>query len=147
MKVYRAVDKAGEICIERNGEIVRHAIRVLDLPLWDEYNRLANEAQQLQERISESGGEDADSLAVTRDAIEMAVRQIQLLCPTIERSDLEGIPLEQIKEMLQDAVTAAMGKEESVPADVKKKQRNGSAQSSSSQTEGSRSQPSLVSEP
>lgn len=142
MRVYEAIEKAGEIPIKRKGVITYHAIRVLDLPLWDEYNRLVSAAKSIQTKIEAN----AEGLDVTRDAIDMAVKQLQLLAPTITREDLVGIPLDQIKEMLTEAVKAAMGADSSVSVDIKKKQLDGPSESSVSVTEESPSQPLLVTE-
>jgi hypothetical protein len=117
MKVFRAEDYAGTIGIERNGVVVEHRIRVLDVGAWDEYRRLADEARRLTaDPDDEAGMQDA-----TTRAIELAIRQLQLLCPTITIDDLAGININRLREMIAYAVNRAMGADDAVSVETKKK--------------------------
>jgi hypothetical protein len=119
MKVFRAEDYAGTIGIERNGNIVEHRIRVLDVGAWEEYRKLADEARRLTaDPDDEAGMQDA-----TTRAIELAIRQLQLLCPTITVDDLAGININRLRDMIAYAVNQAMGADDSVPIEIRKKQQ------------------------
>lgn len=91
--LFEAHSTAGTIKIKRDGKVNEFSISTFDLPSYDRYREIAQRAS----------GDDVNQ------STEAMLDQIKFLVPDLELSDLIGIPVNQLKAMIEYALKCAIG--------------------------------------
>ena len=107
--IFEASASAGELELKLlNGKHVTYNIIVLDFAMWQQYQKLA-ETEAARQAKAKAAKTDEERARYAADSLESVWTQLQMLVPDLNRDDLNGFSLGQVKDILEHCVSKASG--------------------------------------